>query len=160
MKSVLRNVCKTVWRSDSLPENWSKSTLVQLYKGSGATNELRNYRFIHKKSDFSKLFGHLVMNKAKVEFMANMSKFQIFKKPRHRAQEHILTLKCVISFYLRYDQPLILSTWDQGGLKYTLPGTDGGGGGYLIGGLGHEISCQTRNTISSLLKVKVARTRT
>ena len=128
MKSVLRNVCKTVWRSDSLPENWSKSTLVQLYKGSGATNELRNYRFIHKKSDFSKLFGHLVMNKAKVEFMANMSKFQIFKKPRHRAQEHILTLKCVISFYLRYDQPLILSTWDQGGSKIHASGHGGGGG--------------------------------
>ena len=34
------------------------------------------------------------------------------------------------------------------------------GGWYLISGLGHKISCQTRNTIESLLKVKVARTRT
>ena len=33
-------------------------------------------------------------------------------------------------------------------------------GWYLISGLGHKISCQTRNTIESLLKVKVARTRT
>jgi len=33
-------------------------------------------------------------------------------------------------------------------------------GWYVISGLGHIISCQTRNTIESLLKVKVARTRT
>ena len=51
-------------------------------------------------------------------------------------------------------QPTLL----QGGLKYTLPGARGGE--YLISGLGHKISCQTRNTIESLLKVKVARTRT
>ena len=112
VKSALRNVCKTVWRSETLPENWSQSTLVQLYKGSGAINELKNYRFIHMKSDFSKFFGHLVMNRAKGELIANMSKFQIGTKPGHRAQEHIFTLKCVISFYFRCDQPLILSTWD------------------------------------------------
>ena len=34
------------------------------------------------------------------------------------------------------------------------------GGWYLISGLGHKISCQTRNTLESLLKVKVASTRT
>ena len=36
----------------------------------------------------------------------------------------------------------------------------GGGGGYLNSGLGHKISFQTKSTIESLLKVKVARTRT
>ena len=35
-----------------------------------------------------------------------------------------------------------------------------GEGWYLISGLGHKISFQTKSTIESLLKVKVARTRT
>ena len=112
MKSALRNVCKTAWRSEILPEKWSQSTLFQIYKGSGAVNELKNYRFIHMKSDFSKFFGHLVMNKAKGELVSNMSKFQIGTKPGHRAQEHIFALKCVISFHFQCDKPLILSTWD------------------------------------------------
>ena len=34
------------------------------------------------------------------------------------------------------------------------------GGWYLISGLGHKISFQTKSTMESLLKVKVARTRT
>ena len=43
-----------------------------------------------------------------------------------------------------------LGTGSQGGLKYTFAGM--GGGGNSISGLGHKISCQTRNTIESLIE--------
>ena len=49
-------------------------------------------------------------------------------------------------------------TSDTGGSKIHASGY--GGGWYLISGLGHKISFQTKSTIESLLKVKVARTRT
>ena len=55
--------------------------------------------------------------------------------------------------------PLQLATLPSVGSKIHASGREGGGW-YLISGLRHKISCQTRNTIESLLKVKVARPRT
>ena len=32
LKPALFNLCKTAWKTEILPENWSKATLIQLYK--------------------------------------------------------------------------------------------------------------------------------
>ena len=45
LKPALKNLCKIAWETESLPESWSQSTLVQIYKGNGAINDLKNYRF-------------------------------------------------------------------------------------------------------------------
>ena len=111
-KSALFNICKRVWETESIPQQWSSSELVQLYKGSGPTNQLQNYRFIHMKDEVAKFFGNLVMDQAKDTIYSNMSKFQIGTRPGHRAQEHLFVLKNVIALYSKYDKPLILSTWD------------------------------------------------
>ena len=112
MKPALYNICKTVWQTEQLPKQWSDSTLVQLYKGKGAENDLRNQRFIHMKDEFSKFFGNMLMAATKNTLVNNMTKFQIGTKPGHRTQEHLFSLKCVISIYYLYDKPLILSTFD------------------------------------------------
>ena len=111
VKMALHHICNTIWNSEQLPRSWSQSTLLPL-QGSGACNELKNYRFIHMKTECSKFFGNLVMKAAKDEMMKNMSKYQIGARPGHRAQEHLFSLKCVISFYNYYNQAVILSTWD------------------------------------------------
>ena len=112
LKEALFNVCQSAWRTEQLPKSWSKSTLIQLYKGSGSKHELKNHRFIHIKNEFSKFFGNLVMGASKETLVHNMTKFQIGSKPGHRAQEHLFTLKSVLSFFIKYDKPIILSTWD------------------------------------------------
>ena len=112
LKPALFNLCDTIWRTETLPSRWSESILIQLYKGSGSRNLLRNHRFIHTKEEFPKFFGNLVMTAARDTLVNNMSKFQIGAKPGHRAQEHLFVLKSVLSLYLTFDKAVILSTWD------------------------------------------------
>ena len=64
------------------------------------------------KDEIPKFFGNLVMDQAKETLFSNMSKFQIGTRPGHRAQEHLFVIKSVISLYTKYDQPILLSTWD------------------------------------------------
>ena len=112
LKQALYNVCQAAWSSEMLPLSWSQSTLIQLYKGNGSKHELKNHRFIHLKNEFSKFFGNLVMGAAKETLVESMSKFQIGTRTGHRAQEHIYTIKTVLSYYIKYDKPIILNTWD------------------------------------------------
>ena len=112
LKPALFNLCKRVWETEDLPDVWSKSTLVQLYKGKGSKQDLQSYRFIHMKEDIPKFFGNLVMGCAKEKLLANMSRYQIGTKTGHRAQEHLFVIKSVISLHLKFNKALILSTWD------------------------------------------------
>ena len=48
LKSALMSVCQSVWRYEKLPESWTETTLVQLYKGKGPRNNLENMRHILK----------------------------------------------------------------------------------------------------------------
>ena len=112
LKPALFNLCKIVWRTESQPLRWCKSTLIQQYKGKGSRSILDNQRHLHMKDEYPKFFGHLVVTAAKDKMIQNMSKFQIGTKPGHRAQEHIFVLKSVISLFLKYDKTIILSMWD------------------------------------------------
>ena len=112
LKPALLKICKVAWKTENLPPSWHKSLLIQICKGKWPREELRNHRFIHTKNEFPKFFGNLVMTAAKDTLVNGMSKFQIGAKPGHRAQEHLFTIKSVISFFTNYDKAVILSTWD------------------------------------------------
>ena len=112
IKSALMSVCQSVWRYEKLPESWTETTLVQLYKGKGPKNNLENMRHIHIKNEFSKFFGHIVVSAMKSEINKNLSKFQIATKPGHRPQEHLFVLKSVIALYQFQGKALILQTYD------------------------------------------------
>ena len=112
MKAALFKLCQVVWRTEDQPVSWSKSTLVQCYKGKGPRTVLDNMRHLHMKEETPKFFGHLVMSEVKDKMTGNMTKFQIGTKPGHRAQEHLFVLKSVISLYIHLGKPIILSMWD------------------------------------------------
>ena len=96
LKATLFRLYQLVWRTEALPDRWERSTLVQLYKGSGSRNILDNMRHIHMKDEVPKFFGDLVVSASKEEMIANMTKYQIGTKPGHRAQENLFVLKSVI----------------------------------------------------------------
>jgi hypothetical protein len=112
MKAALYKLCQVVWRTETQPDRWCKSTLVQLYKGKGLRNILDNMRHLHMKDEIPKFFGHLVVSASKEKMTSNMTKFQIGTKPGHRAQEHLFVLKSVIALHLHFDKAIILSMWD------------------------------------------------
>ena len=112
LKSALMSVCQSVWQCEKLPDSWTETTLVQLYKGKGPRNNLENLRHIHIKNEFSKFFGHLVVNAMKSEINKNLSKFQIATKPGHWPQEHLFVIKSVIALYHSQGKALILQSHD------------------------------------------------
>ena len=112
MKAALFKLCQVVWRTERQPDRWSKSTLVQCYKGKGPRTVLDNMRHLHMKDEIPKFFSHLVMSEAKGKMTACMTKYQIGTKPGHRAQEHLFVLKSMISLHIHYGKSIILSMWD------------------------------------------------
>ena len=112
LRNAMFNLCSVVWRTEIIPENWEKTTLIQLYKGKGPRNNLGNMRYIHVKNEFPKFFGHMVASAAKPTILSNMSKFQIATKPNHRVQEHIFVLKSVMGMYMSLGKALVLQIRD------------------------------------------------
>ena len=111
-KEALFKLCGLVWGSEEKPDQWRKTMIIQLFKGKGEKNEFSNQRNIHTKLDVPKIFGHMVMSQAKEKIISNMTKYQIGTKTGHRAQEHLFTLKSVISLYLMLDFPILVQLYD------------------------------------------------
>ena len=93
LKAALFQLFKTAWKTEKLPDEWRKTTIVQIPKGKADSADLDFRRNIHLKSDIYKQFGLLVINEIKSELFNNMSKFQLGTKPGHRSQEHIYAKK-------------------------------------------------------------------
>ena len=96
LKEGLFNLFSKIWITEELPASWDITSLIQLFKGSGSVEEPSNYRNIHIKSEFGKMFSHLVLEKAKRNLTENMSVFQT-AKPGHRCQENLYVLKSVMA---------------------------------------------------------------
>ena len=50
---------KYVWNTEEKPEQWRRTTIIQLHKKNSKDN-LENYKNIHIKVDVPKLFGFMV----------------------------------------------------------------------------------------------------
>ena len=83
-----------------------------MFKCKGESDEFGIQRNIHTKCEIPKLFGHTVMSKAKEIIIENMIKFQIGNKTGHRAQEHLFTLKSIISLFMMFDLPMLMKLYD------------------------------------------------
>ena len=90
---------KLMWDSEVKPGQWENTIAHQLYKGKNEMCKLSNYRFIHTKEEIPKAFEHIVVSKAKPKIVQGCTKFQIGAIPKHQSQEHLFTLKSVMSWY-------------------------------------------------------------
>ena len=111
-KNALFNIFKAVWKQVKKPQQWRNSTILQLYKGSGPKDEFNNQRNIHIKHAVPKLFENIVLSLAKPKIVSGTTKYQIGAMPKHRAQEHLFTLKSIIALYNHFKIPLILQLFD------------------------------------------------
>ena len=99
LKAALFNLCKTIWRSEKIPDNWQESNVIQMWKGHGPQSNLDNIRHLHVRDQLSKVFGQMVVSEAKNNIFENLSKFQIACKPGHRSSEHLYVIKSVFEQY-------------------------------------------------------------
>ena len=112
LKSALFNLFKTVWKEEKLPNGWTASTVIHLYKHQGSLNELSNFRHIHDKLDIFKMFNQIVTHVAKENIIENMSKYQIACVPNHRSSEHLFVIKSVMEYFQADGKGMILSGYD------------------------------------------------
>ena len=111
-QKCLYKLFKMVWESESKPTQWEQTVAHQLFKGAGKKSNLSNYRFIHTKDENPKAFEHIVIAKAKTKIVKGCSKFQIGAIPNHQSQEHLFTLKSVMSWYEKLKIPIIIQLYD------------------------------------------------
>jgi hypothetical protein len=98
LKKCLVDLFRYIWTTEDKPEQWRRTTLIQLHK-KNSKDVLDHYRNIHTKVDIPKLFGFMVITLEKVPIIQNMSKYQIGTVPGHRSQEHLFVMKRMVSLY-------------------------------------------------------------
>ena len=109
---ALYHLFENVWNSESEPDQWRNTNIIQLYKGKGSKDDISNYRNIHTKLETPKFFGHIVVSEIKDKIMKNMTRFQLGTKPGHRAQEHLFVMRSVMALYELCGLALILQLFD------------------------------------------------
>ena len=90
---------KRMYEEEQVPEDFLKTNLQALYK-KGSRMELGNYRFLHLKESFAKIFETLVMRKVKADMWAKFPTSQIGGCPASRTTEHLYLL---ISLMLEFE---------------------------------------------------------
>ena len=65
---ALWNLFQTVWRTEKIPEQWKRSTIIQIEKSKSKIGDLEGIRHIHDKDEFFKFFGNIVVQCAKEQF--------------------------------------------------------------------------------------------
>ena len=112
LHDALFKLYQIVWKYERKPDVWRDSTLIQLNKVKGKELELSNKRYIHTKSEEQKFFSHIVTNVAKPIIVKNMTPFQIGAVPGHCAQEHLYTIKSIISLAEERKEAIALQLFD------------------------------------------------
>ena len=112
MKSALFHLFKTVWETEKILTEWTKTTLLQLYKGKMDFRDLNNMRNLHIKEDVPKFFGHIVVNQVKEILKNQMTPFQIGTKKGHRPQENIFIMMSMMKLNQTMKKPTIVQLYD------------------------------------------------
>ena len=83
---------REIFEKEELPEEFNKTSLQALYKRKGGKDDLGNYRFLHLKTCFSKLFESLVMRKCKGIMWEGFTDPQVGGLPNSRTTEHLYVI--------------------------------------------------------------------
>ena len=111
MKDALYFLYYLVWKTETIPEKWRESIVLQKLKNPNK-NSLDNIRFLHLKDCVPKLFSQMVLATVKDMLHENMTKFQIATKPGHRSTEHLFVILSIILLYEMTGRSTLISMFD------------------------------------------------
>ena len=95
-KSIFK-LCRRLIEDEDTPKRFFDTTLHQLWKIKCPREDLSNHRFIHMKDWLPKVCEGLVVSKMKESILQAGTKYQIGGKPNHRVEEHLVSVKALIS---------------------------------------------------------------
>ena len=91
--NALMKPYRTIWDTETKPDSWRDTILIQLNKPGKDKTDLNGKRHIHTKEEVPKYFGHMVASAVKPILLEGMSPLQIGGIEGHRAEEHLFTIK-------------------------------------------------------------------
>ena len=112
LRNALYHLFDKVMESEIIPEDWKKTTILQLVKGKSDFRDLKNMRNIHLKEETPKIFTRILMSQVKEKIMKNMTCFQTGTKPGHQPQEHVFLMMSMMSLYQMMKKPMMINYYD------------------------------------------------
>ena len=90
-------LCKRLIYEEEFPTRFFETVLHQLWKNKFPKEDLGNHRFLHIKDWLPRCCEALVVNKMKPSILDAGTKYQIGGLPNHRVEEHLLSIKAIVS---------------------------------------------------------------
>ena len=90
-------LCKRLIQDEEFPERFFETILHQIWKHEFPREDLSNQRYLHIKDWLPKVTEASLSNKMKPYILKSGSKYQIGGLPHHRVEEHLVTMKAIIS---------------------------------------------------------------
>ena len=103
---------KKMIATETIPNSFCYTTLIQIWKGKGSALDLNNMRFIHMRSWHCKLLEALITEKMKPNIVKSTPNIQIGGMPGHSSVEHLVVLKTWMKQLAQKRQTGIFQTFD------------------------------------------------
>lgn len=103
LRSAILALLNHCWTTETIPESWTKGTIVSLYK-NGAAEDPSNYRGITLLSVFRKLFS--TMLKIRLEAHVSLHESQAAFRPDRGCTDHVYTFARIVRAATKHRTPL------------------------------------------------------
>ena len=95
-KAYLTGLFNKIWREERIPEEWEIGLILPIYK-SGNRTECGNYREITIIGKVTKLFEKILEKRLRSQVEGKLHDAQSGFRPSRSTQDHIFTLKTIVS---------------------------------------------------------------
>ena len=96
-KNSIFKLCGRMIREETFPERFFETTLQKFWKRKFPRENLSNHRFLHLKDWLPKTCEAMVVSHMRIQILEVGTKCQIGGLPGHRVEEHLISLKAIIS---------------------------------------------------------------
>ena len=111
-KAAIFMLCKKFIENEEFPDMFKETMLYMIWKKKGGAETLKNNRFIHLKHHLARLCEALVFNKYKNQIFDQSTKYQIGGQSGHSPEEHVFSLKSLMSLKEFLGEGVILNLVD------------------------------------------------
>ena len=112
-KRAIYKYMNKIIETEEIPREFTKTTLIQLWKKKGSALDLNMMRFLHMRPWKSKLLESLVTQKMKSKIVEATPKIQLGGMPGASSVEHLVTLKTWMKMKEETKKSGIFSVYDM-----------------------------------------------
>jgi len=109
--TVLHNLCKTIWETETVPEEWKKAVIVPIFKKKDKT-DCNNYRGVSLLCHCSKIFTRILLQRMRNRTEEILSEEQAGFRANRSTIDQIFTLRQMAEKYMEMNRDLYVGYID------------------------------------------------